>query len=313
MRVTLIHNPGAGSQGEGDAEKLVALLHEAGHEVRLQSAGDKDWEAALGKPVDAVAVAGGDGTVARVAKAMVGRGVPIAPLPAGTANNISKTLGLVGRHWEELVRGWDAARRVKLDVGVALGPWGKRYFVEGVGAGLFASLLSSNDPDRKLAKFKRPDERVAYALEMLKKRSVDCPAFPLKATLDGKDVSGNYVLFEAVNILYVGPNLFLAPDSKPGDGTFDLVLVGEKERDRLVNYLASWQENRERLAVLPTHSGKHLRIEWDGFHLHIDDELWPAGEKGTRVQSGVIDLRIEDHAVEFLVPTAQGPEKTKRA
>jgi diacylglycerol kinase family enzyme len=302
VRVTLIHNPGAGSQGEEDAQKLVALLGEEGHQVRLQSAKDDDWAQALEAPADVVAVAGGDGTVARVTKAMVGRGIPLAPLPAGTANNISRTLGLVGRHWEELVRGWKTARRMKLDVGVALGPWGKRYFVEGVGAGLFASLLSSNDPRRKLAALKQPDERVAHALEMLKKRAAEEPAIDLRATLDGKDVSGRYLLFEAMNIPYVGPNLFLAPDSKPGDGTLDLVLVTEKERDRLVSYLSSWQENRERLAVLPSHSGKHLRIDWDGFDLHMDDELWPDGERGRRKESGVIDLRIEGHAVEFLVP-----------
>src|SRR4051812_27064758 len=149
---------------------------------------------------------------------MVGRGIPLAPLPAGTANNISRTLGLVDRHWEELVAAWPKARRVKLDVGVAQGPWGKRYFVEGVGAGLFARLLSSDDPQRTLSRLKRPDERVAHALQMLKTHAERSPAVDLEASLDGKDVSGRYVLMEAVNILYVGPNLFLAPDSKPGDG-----------------------------------------------------------------------------------------------
>jgi diacylglycerol kinase (ATP) len=302
VRVTLIHNPGAGSQAEEDADKLVGLLRQEGHEVRLQSAKDPDWARAVQEPADLVAVAGGDGTVARVAKAMVGRGIPLAPLPAGTANNISRTLGLVGRHWEELVRAWPNARRVSLDVGVAEGPWGRRYFVEGVGAGLFAELLSSDAPDRKLAQFKRPDERVAYALEMLRKRAIDCAPVFINAELDGKDVSGSYVLFEAVNILYVGPNLFLAPDSKPGDGQFDLVMVSEGERDRLTGYLDSWQENRERLAVLPSRSGSHLRIASAGFGLHIDDELWPEAGRPLPKTTEAIDLRVGDARVEFLAP-----------
>jgi diacylglycerol kinase family enzyme len=303
VRVILIHNPGAGSRTDGDTGGLVALLRDEGHDVRPQSAEDPDWVKALQEPADVVAVAGGDGTVARVAKAMVGRGIPLAPLPAGTANNISRTLGLVGRHWEELVRAWPEARRVKLDVGVAEGPWGKRYFVEGVGAGLFACLLSSDDPQRKLAQFKRPDERVAHALEMLKKRSQDCGALDLRASVDGKDVSGRYLLFEAVSIPYVGPNLFLAPDSKQGDGQFDLIMVSEAERERLTKYLETWQTNRERLSVLPTQSGKHLHMEWNGFELHIDDELWP--ENGApRPDSGVIDVRIGEEAVEFLAPAS---------
>lgn len=306
MRVTLVHNPGAGAQGEHDQEGLMALLREAGHTPRYVSAKDKAWKSSLDESADVVAVAGGDGTVARVAKAMLGRDVPVAPLPAGTANNISRTLGLAGRHWEGLARAWGEARRMKLDVGIAEGPWGSRPFVEGVGAGLFACLLSDEDPERKLAQHKPPNERVAHALAMLKKRSLDCAPLELKGTLDGEEVYGRCLLAEVLNIPYVGPNLFLAPDSKPGDGFFDVIIVTEAERDRLKNYLETWQENRERLAVLPSRRGKHLRVEWTGFELHIDDELWP--EEGARPGgSGMIDLRIAG-AVEFLAPDGKKPK-----
>jgi diacylglycerol kinase (ATP) len=97
----------------------------------------------------------------------------------------------------------------------------------------------------------------------------------------------------------VGPNLFLAPESKPGDGHFDVVMVSEAERDRLVEYLAKWQENRERLAVLPSQRGKRLSIEWTGFGLHIDDKLWPKKGKDAPKPPGRIDARIAGAAVEF--------------
>lgn len=308
MRVTLIHNSGAGAKGEHDSEGLLTLLREGGHIPRYVSA-KEDWKAALDESADVVAVAGGDGTVARVAKAMLGRNVPVAPLPAGTANNISRTLGLAGRDWEGLVRAWPDARRIHLDIGVAEGPWGSRTFVEGIGAGLFACLLSDDDPKRQAAQAKPPGERVAHALEMLKKRSLDCAPLHLHGTLDGEAVEGRCLLAEVLNIPYVGPNLFLAPDSKPGDGLFDVVIVTEEERDRLTNYLASWQDNRERLAVLPTRRGKHLRFEWTGFELHIDDELWP--EEGAKPGgSGTIDLRIAG-TVEFIAPDAK--RELKRA
>jgi diacylglycerol kinase (ATP) len=307
VRVTLIHNPGSGNQVKGQSAKLVALLRKAGHTVRYESADADGWDKALKEPAELVAVAGGDGTVSRVAKRMVGRGVPIAPLPLGTANNISRTLGLVERTLENLVHGWPEARRVKLDVGIAEGPWGKRYFVEGIGVGLFTCLLSDGVPKKKLARVTRPDKRVAQALEMLRKRADDCPAIDLDAKLDGKDVSGRYLLAEALSILYVGPNLFLAPDSKPGDGTFDLVLVTEAERERLREYLSQWQTNKERLAVLPSQQGKRLQMVWNGFELHIDDQLWP--EKKATHKRGEIDVRIEGAAVEFLAPAEKKPEK----
>ena len=41
------------------------------------------------------------------------------------------------------------------------------------------------------------------------------------------------VLLESMNIPYIGPNLFLAPDSRQGDGCFDVVLVTSSECDRL--------------------------------------------------------------------------------
>jgi diacylglycerol kinase family enzyme len=296
VRVTLIHNPGAGRQEHDGAAKLIRLLQDEGHQVRAQSAAESGWKQALDAPADLVAVAGGDGTVARVAKAMAGRGIPVAPLPAGTANNIARALGLIERPWEELVRAWSGARRVRLDVGKARGPWGEKYFIEGVGAGLFACLLGSSDPARKLAQTKQPNERVALALEILKRQAADCVPVEIEGDIDGEGFSGRYLLAEVVNLMYVGPSLFLAPDSRPGDGTFDAVVVREAERDRLLNYLASWQENRERLSVLPTRRGKRLRMQWTGFELHIDDELLPGGEHAP------VELSVGELSVEMLAP-----------
>jgi diacylglycerol kinase (ATP) len=298
VRITLIHNPGAGSRN-ADGAKLLKLLEAQGHEVRVQSADDDGWDKALSWPADWVAVAGGDGTVARVAKAMVGRGIPVAPLPAGTANNIARSLGLVDRPWEELIRGWPDARRVKLDVGLATGPWGKRYFVEGVGAGLFACLLSRPGSRGRRVK---PEAGVDGALHRLESEAEACTPVETRMSLDGKDLSGRYLLAEAISLPYVGPNLFLAPDSQPGDGTLDVVLVTEAERERLKNYFATWQENRERLSVLPSHRGKHLRIEWSGYDLHVDDELWPEEGSTSVPEAALIELRIGEASVEFLAP-----------
>ena len=111
MRVTLIHNPGAGKQGRNDAGGLVALLREGGHEVRYQSSKDDGWEQTLEEPADLIAVAGGDGTVSRVARRLAGRGIPVAARPAGTANNKNRSLGRVERPFGELVRSRPPARR----------------------------------------------------------------------------------------------------------------------------------------------------------------------------------------------------------
>ena len=296
MRITLIHNPGAGRQRGDEASKLVALLGRAGHDVRYRSAKKPGWKRALKKKADLIVVAGGDGTVGKVARRMVGRAIPLALLPSGTANNIARSLGQVERPFEELVRGWENARRVKLDVGIAAGPWGERYFVEGVGIGLFARLLANARP-KKFGK-----RGVENALERLRDEAAHSEPVDVTAALDGKDISGEYLLLEAVNLPYVGPNLHLAHDSRAGDGQLDVVLVTEADRKRLMYYLEHWQENRQRLAVLPTLRGRQLDIEWTGFALHIDDKLQPKSKIRPGKMAGIVEARIDDAAVEFLVP-----------
>jgi diacylglycerol kinase family enzyme len=303
VRVTLIHNPGAGSTGEEDALKLEKLLSRAGHKVRYRSSKERGWKRALRKPADLVAVAGGDGTVGRVVRRVVGRGVPVTLLPSGTANNIARTLGLLERPFEDLVRGWESARRVKLDIGVAKGPWGERYFIEGVGSGLFANLLAR--PKKKDAKVGKPEDVVDRALRRLQDMAVHCEAVDVAATLDGEDISGRYLLFEAINLRYVGPSMFLAPGGKPGDGLLDVVLVSEDERAHLLEYLNKWQKNRERRAVLPTRRGRRLKVEWTGYALHIDDKLYPREDDDPDEMAGVVEAWIEPAAVELLVPEAK--------
>ena len=90
----------------------------------------------LKKSAEFVVVAGGDGTVGKVARRLIGTDVPIAILPLGTANNSSKTLGIADLPVTRLISSWNSARRVKFDAGVAVGPWGDRHFIEGIGAGV---------------------------------------------------------------------------------------------------------------------------------------------------------------------------------
>jgi diacylglycerol kinase family enzyme len=302
VRVTLIHNPAAGRQ-ENDAKALLKLLRRAGHKPRYQSSKEKGWDRVLDKRAGLVVVAGGDGTVASVARRMVGRGVPVAVLPAGTANNIANSLGLLKKSFEDLVEGWRDARRVPLDVGIACGPWGERYFIEGVGAGLFAQLLVRSEENKgrkeKETKAKGPRRVVDSALRRLKEAAETAEPVEIGARLDGVDISGNYLLFEAVNLPYIGPNLYIAPDNRVGDGQLEVVLVPEAQRSRLVKYLEHWHENRERLSLLPSRRGKHLQIEWTGFALHIDDKLRPKRKPEPQDVAGLVDVRVDGAAVEF--------------
>jgi diacylglycerol kinase family enzyme len=171
--------------------------------------------------------------------------------------------------------------------------------VEGLGAGLFARAIPAVKSDQTMASTARADARVAYALQMLKERIETSAPVRIEATLDDEDVSGDYVMFEALLMPYIGPNLFLAPESQPGDGRFELVMVGDEDRSRMLQYLASWQDEKPRLPMLRSRQGRRLQLRWRRYPIHIDGEIWPA--EGEAAPAGLISLKLSGTEVQFLV------------
>ncbi|MGH8472224.1 MAG: diacylglycerol/lipid kinase family protein [Gammaproteobacteria bacterium] len=307
--MTLIHNPGAGDEKQPTAGQIEALMKEAGYKVRYQSTKEEGWQKALKKSADLVAVAGGDGTVGKVARRLIGSGVPIAVLPLGTANNISKTLGIADLTITELIPGLQSARRLTFDVGIATGPCGERHFIEGIGTGLLTCSIPVLKDNTTIDQLKDTGIRVTYAQQIFREQLADCPVVEIEAALDGADISGRYLLFEVLNMAYIGPNLFLAPDIVRNDGELDVVLLAEKHRDKLHDHIKDWQEGKPWPAEFGARRGKRLKIEWTGFAVHIDDKLWPAKEKKKPKPPATIDIKIERKAIEFLVPKEVDEEK----
>ena len=64
------------------------------YETTVDDLGDDVTRQALEEGVDAVLVAGGDGTVRAVSEAMSGSGVPLAIVPSGTGNLLARNLFL---------------------------------------------------------------------------------------------------------------------------------------------------------------------------------------------------------------------------
>ena len=278
MKVTLVHNPDAGANGRVTAAQLLRTIGNAGYSARYQSTKDPDWHKALDAPTDIIAVAGGDGIVGRVAKRCVGRAIPIAVLPLGTANNIARSLGLIDIPLDRLVEQWRTAPHQKVDVACATGPWGSFNFIEGMGVGLFTEIMSQLDArgNLDLAHLLRADEKIASVQDVLRDHLSRYPSFKMKVFLDGRDLSGEFILLEALNIQFVGPNLCLAPDANPADGLLDLAFFYEGQQDELIYQLV---HNGKRTSPPPrpplaAQRGRRLEIALQGLPVHIDDQAW---------------------------------------
>jgi diacylglycerol kinase family enzyme len=302
MKVTLIHNPDAGDDQQPLADALLERIGRAGHTASYQSSKDENWQSALEQSCDIVAVAGGVGIVGAVAKNLIGRNVPIAVLPMGTANNIATTLGLIDRPLKQLISGWATAPRVKFDVGIATGPWNSKYFIEGLGMGLFTETMYRLDvtDNVDLAHVNNSGEKVKSVLEILRERLPSFSPNRLQIALDGRDMSGEYVLLEVMNISYIGPNLCLAPHANPSDGLLDIVLVSKDEQDNLSRCLSHCIEGKLPYPGLTVRTAQNLRIEWEGFTVHIDDEIWPDKASEFPISPNSIEMKISRHALEFL-------------
>ncbi|HWO40885.1 MAG TPA: diacylglycerol kinase family protein [Candidatus Eisenbacteria bacterium] len=311
MKVTLIHNPNAGNERQPSAKELTQLVRTHGYDVLYQSAEAENWTDCLDQSADLIAVAGGDGIVGNVANRVVGRTVPLAVLPLGTANNIARTLGIADIPLADLVAAWSHRRRIKIDAGVAVGPWGKANFIEGLGLGLFTQTMYRLDArdNIDLAHANDAEEKIVSVLWIMQERLESCPVKDLKLTIDGRDLSGRYLLLEAMNIKSVGPNLYLAPGADPTDGKVDIVVVRETEKETLAGYLSACIRGAPCSAVFAVHRCRHLRLEWEGSVIHIDDAVWP--DKGSSVPqtpSVTIEVKVHPGALEFLTPPGVKPE-----
>ena len=291
IRVTLLHNPNAGLE-HFSKEELLNTLQKNGYETLYADVKEDSLAEKLSHPADLLVIAGGDGTVIKVAKQIVGKYIPLGLLPLGTANNIASGLGLCGKP-EDIIASWDMNRRKSFDLGLAKGPNGETIFLESVGFGLLPRLIRQHNTDKN-EQSDREDEMekaLRHQQEILKEYK------PHHCTIemDGRQLSGKYLLVEIMNIPLAGPNMALAPHADPGDSRLDVVLVREDERKKLSKHLSDQISGKEKTLELNVQRAKKLRIEWDGHHYHLDDEAF---EKDSPL---ILDITLMPQGLEFLM------------
>ena len=269
MRVTLLHNPGAGDGS--DPEALVRVLEAAGHDVRYCSSKEKreKRDKALARPAALVVAAGGDGTVGTAARTLAGRKVPLTVLPLGTANNIATSFGIVGEA-ERLVEAWPRWRKRPHDMGRA--EWGDDHdelFMESCGGGLFADVMRRAEKQGLDDQVR--DDAMEDALELLDRLAQDAP--PRRWDLEvGDEVSRQELIaVEVMLIPLIGPNIRLA-SSAVGDGKFTVVQIDDGHRDTLRDVIRSLQRTERPRATLPAELASSAELKGDG-PMHIDGEL----------------------------------------
>lgn len=293
-KAKILHNPNAGKQ-EHDRKKLTSLLKSRGFDCGYSSTKELDWQK-LKNDIDFIVIAGGDGTVRKVAVEVIdkkNKKLPILLLPLGTANNIARSLGIEG-NIDDIIRNLDNRKLKKFDVGRITGRKKEMLFLESFGFGIFPQLMKrmKDVPEREDAS---PEENIKTALGELHNIVLNYPAQPYTIIIDDTPFTDHYILIEVMNISSIGPNLNLSPHADPGDGEFELIMIPESQREELAAYVKNKIDGVETKFLPVIIKGKQISITTPPGYLHIDDELKKL-KKGKN-----LSIRPEVGMIEFFV------------
>lgn len=303
VQANLIYNPNSGMFNSLSAEELQEALSRAGYEpVYTVTNSEADLDPILASAEGLLVVAGGDGSVRSVVTRNLERRLPVALVPLGTANNIARLFGITGSPLE-VIAGLREPGKAYLDVGSVSAPWGQDYFLETFGIGLWASILKVYQPEkgRSLAR------SISAGVQAL----ADYDPIRPRLWLDGEEITGQYVLIEALNTNAFGPRIKAAPEADPADGYFDLVSLQEEQRESLLAYIiAMLNEELPEMPGFDLRRGRQLRIEWSGFPIHVDAEVRPfQSEDPEEAENGQAALE-RSPAPGAMLPLERRPDQT---
>lgn len=234
IRLALLVNPrSGGGRGAAVGEAAAVRLRGLGHHVEILAAPDAARaEASAAEAVgrddddrpDALVVVGGDGMVHLGVNAVVGSGVPLGVVPAGTGNDVARAWGLPSDAVAAVdtvdacvrlgsVRHVDAVRCWTGDAG------SEERWVAGVVAAGFDAVVNE-----RANGWRWPRGAARYNLAIARELPLFRPV-PYRLVLDGEEWRTESLLVAVANTASYGGGMHIAPDASHTDGLLDVVVV----------------------------------------------------------------------------------------
>jgi len=301
MKGQLIYNPMAGRFPSLPlVERAAKTLESNGWEIDITRTEGGDQITKLAKRaatsgLDAIFVAGGDGSIHQAVAGLLGSETALAVLPAGTANVWAQELGLPTLSWTNWGALETSVKKIlngtvrTMDVGVCQGI----PFLLWAGVGFDAFIVHHLEPRSRWQKQIATPHYAANAAWYARTWS----GMDLNIWADGEKVSGIYVVALVTNIhLYAGGLAEISPKARIDDGIMDLWLFAG---DTLLETLQH---------MFDLASGKHLSSEKTNYipckkviiKSKTDLYLQLDGEPITPSKKITIDIRSQ--ALRVLVP-----------
>jgi YegS/Rv2252/BmrU family lipid kinase len=275
----------------GGLGELRRALADAGiadplwHEVPKSKKAPKHAKRAVKDGADIVVVWGGDGMVQQVADALAGSDVPLAIVPAGTANLLASNLGIPTDIAACVKLALNGNRR-RLDLGTVNG----EHFAVMAGVGFDARMIRDAD-----AGLKDRLGRLAYIWTGAK--NLKAPRAAARIKVDGqKWFKGKVacVLVGNVGSLFGGVTVF--EDARPDDGRLEVGVVTAKSAMQWMRALARTAvRSPERSPFVHLTAGKRIT-------LRLDRPMPYELDGGDRPVRRRLRIEVAPGAVTFCVP-----------
>jgi diacylglycerol kinase (ATP) len=211
----------AAGKDEPVLEMIRETFHDSGHYITVHVLEENEDPAQIvrgaSKGADLIAVYGGDGTVTKAASALIGTKLPLAIIPGGTANVLSKDLKIPQDTEDAIKIIRDGKFKFqRMDTGLVNG----QPFVLRVNLGIMAEMITGIDPALK-------DEvgQLAYGISTIKSLRTAEPVI-YYMIIDGMTVEATGVSLTVTNSGSLGiGDLQLQPGISAGDGLLDVLLL----------------------------------------------------------------------------------------
>ena len=283
MRIALAANRASG--GGLDPEPLADAMREAGAEVAVFGCEPPELERAADSEPDRVVVAGGDGTVGAVAELAGRLAVPLAVIPAGTANDFARAYGVPADPREAAALAAQGTDERPLELGrLADG----RPFVNVASAGLASVAARNTSP------LKPRLGPLAYGVAAAHAAAVGKP-LPVTVRTDGRTVfEGDcWQAIVAVSGAFGGGSG--VAEANPEDGVLDVVVLPAGSRAGLAR--RAWGLRTKTIAQqrdVPHERGHVIEVELPpGSEINVDGELRRDGLERVTVEPNAFRLVVQ--------------------
>lgn len=229
MRFALVVNPVSGRRhGEAIGAEAAQLLAAAGHEtltIQGENASDArdQLKQAIDWGLDSVVVIGGDGALHTVLDHVVESDLALGLIPAGTGNDVARTLGIPRKNTKAAV---DILLRGKTRT-IDLAKAGEAFVVTIVASGFDSKVNERAD------KMTWPRGNLRYNLAIFAEFKVFTPLH-FSIDLDGSRIEREAMLVAVGNTPSFGGGMRMCEGAEVDDGFLDVVIINPMSKLELL-------------------------------------------------------------------------------